>query len=58
MQLDAVIEPGDSGQYEIFVDGETVAKRGGNLLTRLFGGGWPVPEDVVAQIESRVGKTV
>lgn len=51
-----MLETGDRGQYEVFVDGETVAKRGGNLLTRLFGGGWPVPEDVLAEIEKRAAK--
>ncbi len=32
------------------VDGTVVACRGGNLLTRLVGGGWPDPEAVVAKI--------
>ncbi len=39
------------------VDGETVASRGGNVLTRLFGAGWPEPEDVVAAIEQRLAKS-
>lgn len=47
-------EPGESGQFEVFVDGETIAKRGGNALTRLFGAGWPDPEDVVAKLEERL----
>jgi hypothetical protein len=32
------------------VDGRTIASRGGGLLTKLLGGGWPDPEDVVAKI--------
>jgi hypothetical protein len=36
------------------VDGEVVASRGGNVLSRLLGGGWPDPEDVVAKIEALV----
>ena len=48
------IEPGDFGQFEVFVDGETIAKRGGNKLTRLLGAGWPDPEDVVAELVKRL----
>jgi hypothetical protein len=47
---------GKSGQYDIVVDGQVVASREGNLLTRLMGGGWPEPGDVLATIEKRVAK--
>lgn len=43
---------GASGQFDVVVDGQVVASRGGNMLTRLLGGGWPDPEDVVAKIEA------
>lgn len=43
---------GKSGQFDVLVDGELVAARGGNLLTRLLGGGWPDPEDVIAKIDA------
>jgi hypothetical protein len=35
------------------LDGEVIASRKAGLLTRLFGGGWPDPEAVVAAIEAR-----
>lgn len=34
----------------MFVDGKVVASREKKLLTRLFGGGWPDPDTVVAAI--------
>ena len=48
-------ERGRPGQFDVVVDGEVIASRGGNLLQRVFGGGWPDPEDVVAKIE-QLGK--
>ena len=47
---------GKSGQYDIVVDGQVVASREGNMLTRLMGGGWPESGDVLAAIEKRVAK--
>ena len=44
--------PGKLGQFDVVVDGETIASRGGNLLTRALGGGWPDPEAVIAKIEA------
>lgn len=35
-------------------DGETIASRQGGLLTRLLGGGWPDPDDVIAALEQRL----
>jgi len=51
------MDVGKSGQYDVIVDGETIASRGGNMLTRLFGAGWPDPEDVLAAAEQRLAKT-
>jgi len=39
----------------VLADGETVADRGGNWLTRSFGAGYPDFGDVMAQLEKRVG---
>lgn len=44
--------PGKLGQFDVVVDGKTIASRGGNLLTRALGGGWPDPEAVIAKIEA------
>lgn len=42
---------GKLGQFDVVVDGQVIASRGGNLLTKVLGGGWPDPADVVAKIE-------
>lgn len=47
---------GRSGQYDVMVDGQVVASREGGILTRLMGGGWPEPSDVLSAIEKRVAK--
>ena len=49
--MEAVIRPGKTGQFEVLVDGEKIAERGGNWFTRSFGAGYPDLESVVAQIE-------
>ncbi len=41
---------GGLGQFDVVVDGETIAGRGGSALQKLLGGGWPDPEDVIAKI--------
>jgi len=51
------MDVGKSGQFDVIVDGETIASRGGNMFTRLFVAGWPDPEDVLAAAEQRLAKT-
>ncbi|HZI58009.1 MAG TPA: hypothetical protein VFF39_14600 [Verrucomicrobiae bacterium] len=53
--IEPVVTPGKTGQFEVLADGETVADRGGNWLTRSFGAGYPDFGDVMAQLEKRVG---
>ncbi|MCU0862269.1 MAG: Rdx family protein [Planctomycetes bacterium] len=36
----------------MFVDGELIASRGGKMLKRLLGGGFPDPEEVIEKIEA------
>ena len=43
-------EYGKLGQFDVIVDGQVVASRGGGMLTKLLGGGFPDPDDVVAKI--------
>lgn len=54
--IDAETTPGGYGQFEVLVDGETVASRGGNWFTRGFGLGYPDVEDVVDRIEARIDR--
>lgn len=51
--MEAVITHGSKGQFEVIADGEKVAERGGNWLTRSFGAGYPNLDNVVEQLASR-----
>ena len=51
--IEAVTTPGKTGQFEVIADGERIAERGGNWLTRRFGAGYPDLDSVVAQLEKR-----
>jgi len=53
LNLEAVVTPGKTGQFEVIADGETLAQRGGNWLTRSFGAGYPDLDNVVEQLEKR-----
>lgn len=54
--IEPVITDGETGKFDVIVDGETVVQRGGNPLTRIFGAGYPDPERVVEEIGKRVGR--
>ena len=49
--IEAVTTPGKTGQFEVIVDGEKIAERGGNWFTRSLGAGYPDLDNVVDQIE-------
>jgi hypothetical protein len=51
--VEPVITPGKLGQFEVIADGETVAGRGGNWLTRSFGAGYPDLDGVVEKLQQR-----
>lgn len=51
--ITAVVTPGRTGQFEVLADGQKVATRGGNWLTRKFGAGYPDLESVVTLLEKR-----
>jgi hypothetical protein len=51
--IKAVTILGTTGQFEVIVNGKRIAERGGNWLTRTFGGGYPDLERVVEQLEKR-----
>jgi hypothetical protein len=53
--IEAVVTPGKTGQFEVLADGEPVAERGGNWLTRSFGAGYPDLDGVVDQLQKRRG---
>jgi hypothetical protein len=49
--IEPSLKPGAKGQFDIILDGRTVAQRGGNFLTRSFGAGYPDLEMVMARIK-------
>ena len=49
--IEAVLTPGKTGQFEVIADGERIAERGGNWLTRKLGAGYPDRDSVVEQLE-------
>ena len=53
--LDAALEVGNPGQFDVLVDGQVIATRGGGVLARLFGGGWPEPARVVEALRAQSG---
>jgi hypothetical protein len=54
LNLDVVKRPGKIGEFEVLADGESIAKRGGNFLTRSFGAGYPDLEEVIAHLAEKV----
>jgi len=56
LNIDPVKRPGKTGEFEVFADGQSVAKRGGNFLTRSFGAGYPDLDALVALLEQRNAK--
>jgi hypothetical protein len=54
--IEPTITDGETGKFDVIVDGETIVQRGGNSLTRIFGAGYPDPQQVVEEIEKRVGR--
>ena len=52
LKVDVVLVPGKTGQFDVMADGEKIAERGGNWLTRSFGAGYPDLESVVEKLEN------
>jgi hypothetical protein len=50
LNIQAVCTPGKTGQFDVIVDGERIAERGGNWFTRSFGSGYPDLENVIGQL--------
>jgi hypothetical protein len=53
LDIEAVLTPGKTGQFDVIAEGEKIAQRGGNWLTRSFGAGYPDLNNVIEQIEQR-----
>ena len=53
LNIEAVLRLGKTGQFEVIADGERIAERGGNWLTRSFGAGYPDLDSVVERLEQK-----
>ena len=51
LNLEVVLTPGKIGQFDVLADGDKIAERGGNWLTRSFGAGYPDLDRVVEKLE-------
>lgn len=51
LNVDAVLVRGKTGQFDVVADGEKIAERGGNWLTRSFGAGYPDLDKVIEALE-------
>jgi hypothetical protein len=49
--MEVVLTPGKTGQFDVVADGEKIAERGGNWLTRSFGAGYPDLDSVIEKLE-------
>ena len=50
LDIEAVIMPGKTGQFEVIVDGERIAERGGNWFRRSFGADYPLDSAVEQRV--------
>jgi hypothetical protein len=48
-----VTTPGKTGQFDVIAEGERIATRGGNWITRRFGAGYPDLNGVVDLLAKR-----
>lgn len=53
LNVDAATKPRKIGEFEVFADGVSVAKRGGNFLRRSFGAGYPDLDALVAKLAEK-----
>ncbi len=49
--MEVVLTPGKTGQFDVVADAEKIAERGGNWLTRSFGAGYPDLDSVIEKLE-------
>ena len=52
------LQPGQTGQFDVQVDGETLDLAPKGFLKRLFAGRWPDEGDVVDRLRQRMAGTV
>lgn len=58
LNIEAICVPGKTGQFDILVDGEKIAERGGNWFTRSFGAGYPELNGIVDLIAAKQRATL
>ena len=53
--VEPVTTAGETGEFRVVADGEVVAERGGNWLTRKLGAGYPDLDEVMGRLAARSG---
>ena len=50
LNIEPILTPGKTGQFDVLADGNRIAERGGNFFTRSFGAGYPDLDSLVEQL--------
>jgi hypothetical protein len=50
LNIEPVLTPGKTGQFDVLADGNRIAERGGNFFTRSFGAGYPDLDSLVEEL--------
>jgi len=50
LNIEPILTPGKTGQFDVLADGNRTAERSGNFLTRSFGAGYPDLDNLVEQL--------
>lgn len=53
LNIEPILTAGKTGQFDVLVDGNRIAERGGNFFTRSFGAGYPDLDSLVEQVVER-----
>jgi hypothetical protein len=51
--IESELTVGSRGQFDVLLDGAVIASRASGFVTRLLGGGWPEPKQVVDAVRAR-----
>jgi len=51
--IESELTVGSRGQFDVLLDGALIASRASGFVTRLLGGGWPQPAQVVDAVRAR-----
>jgi hypothetical protein len=53
LHIEPVLRRGSTGQFDVVVDGEKIAGRGGNWFTQILGGGYPDFGEILERLKQK-----